>query len=425
MERSIRYIPNLNKALCLYIGLVVQLSFLFIVVPAFSFQSEGIKEAQVKQVMIRGLTFLRTGFPDKAAAAFAEGLQLSPNDPTILSAMADAQVAMRDYGLANFYIDGALKAEPQNVNWTRQALFIALEAADAQGAIRHSSRLLELQPQDVASQLAHLELLERLQLKTEATKYAEASLFSFYSDEMVQRTALRIFENAGSLSLAKMAAGQIVSITQDPDDILKLAVILIQLGELDEATVQLENALELDPEHKEATETWRSLNGNRSKEADFFQTPPKDDHPLAESIDASTSDSTALDQKLAGLDPNNEEDGVQIADLLLQNGRFRELIAFSTERIEFNPRLLKLWIYALQGFWETSQLDEALRLAEDGLQLFPGYSPLLYQYARVLDKLGRASDAQKAASEALSGADSDADLKKSIELLLREINLHQ
>lgn len=425
MERSIPYIPNLNKALCLCIGLVIQLSFLFIVVPAFSFQSEEIKEAQLKQVMIRGLTFLRTGFPDKAAGVFAEGLQLSPNDPNVLSAMADAQVAMGDYGLANYYIDGALKAEPQNVNWSRQALFIALEAADAPRAVRHSSRLLELQPRDVATQLAHLELLERLQQRTEATNYAKASLSSFYSDESVQRTALRIFEDVGSLSLAKMAAAQIVSITQDPDDMLKLAVILIQLSELAEAAAQLDKALEIDPYHNEVAETRRSLNENGSNDADLTQALPANNRPLVESIDTTSTDSISLDRKLAGLDKDNEEDAVQIADLLLQNGRFRELILFSTERIESNPRLLKLWIYALEGFWRTSRFDEALRLAEDGLQLFPGYAPLLYQYARVLDKLGRASDAQKAASEALTGADSDPDLKKSIEALLREISLHQ
>ncbi len=403
------------------------MSFLTLVLApsSYAFQNADLQEAQVKQVMIRGLTFLRTGFPDKAAAVFAEGLKLQPDEATLLSSMADAQLALRDLGLAAFYIEGALNKEPNNVIWNRQALFIALEAGDATKAVYYSSQILALQPMDAATHLAHLDLLERLQLTSDATTYAEASLTPFFSDEGVQRKALHIFEGAGALSLAKMAAEHIVSITHDPDDMYKLASLQIQLGDLASATTVLETVLKMDPSNDEALQTLRSLNGAQTKESEFFNGAASEKQPMADMEASVGSDSLAFAEKLAGLNPNDEVQGAEMAEILLQTGRFSQLAAFATHQLEANPRHLKMWIYALQGLIEGNQTNDALQLAEDGLQLFPGYPPILFQYARILVKMDRFSDAFKAASSALAGTDSDTILKGNIEALMRDIQQHQ
>ena len=66
--------------------------------PRFSsaFQSDAQKEVHAKTVLIRGLTQLRIGFPDKAATLFAEGLGVNPVNTALLSSMADAQFAVGD-----------------------------------------------------------------------------------------------------------------------------------------------------------------------------------------------------------------------------------------------------------------------------------------------------------------------------------------
>mgnify|MGYP002631410688 CR=1 FL=1 len=396
--------------------------------PSFAFQSPSKLELHRTQVMIRGLTFLRTGFPDKAAAEFAEGLRVSPTNTTLLSSMADAQFAMGDFGLAAFYIESALKEEPDNVFWLRQALLISLEAGNAENAIRYSSHLLELEPQDVASHIAHLELLDRLQHRAQATIDAEASMVTFTSNEKIQRTALRIFLDSGALNLALVAAKRLVSLTSDPDDMFEVASVLIQLDDKDAARAVLAEIIRIDASHQDAIQALEELNNPPSKENDFFGANAVA-VPNSETPRTSEKSETLVisDTILASHTIETLEDlgSKEAAEALLKSNQFDELARFASSQIDADPRRLEMWIYALQGHIASENYDSAILLAEDGVLLFPGYPPLLYQYARALSKLLRFPEAIKAATSALQGATSDPDLKAKIEGLLIDIQQHQ
>jgi tetratricopeptide (TPR) repeat protein len=367
--------------------------------PRFSsaFQSDAQKEVHAKTVLIRGLTQLRIGFPDKAATLFAEGLGVNPVNTALLSSMADAQFAVGDVSLAIFYAEKALALDPENIELNKLALFLFKEAGDAINAVRYSAKLIALNPTDPEPHIAHILLLKDLGLTNEALASANQALLAFPQNETLLRTALPIFMSAGSLSDATHVASEISALTADPEDVFELSRILVQNGEMERARDLLQALASSDPDFDQATSTLNVLSTQAA--ADQGQTSNANE----------PSD-------LAETDPLIE------ANRLFSEGQFEQAATLAQAQIEADPRKLDMWVLAVRSLIELNQTPEAIFLAEDGGLLFPGYAPLLFQHARALRKSNRQSEAIEKATKALENLDPNSVLFKEIQTFLGQSN---
>jgi tetratricopeptide (TPR) repeat protein len=420
MRYRFLYISGSAVSACTRAALMALLLGILAAPQAHAFQTEAQKELLRTQAVIRGLTFMRTGFPDKAAAVYAEALRVSPDEPTLLSSMADAQLAMGEIGLASFYILGALEKAPDNIDLNRQALSIALESGNASEAIARSKRLVELQAGDESARMGHIELLERLQQWSAAEEEALSAVQRFPKSEALLRSALRVFLESGSLAPARLAAEKIVDITADPDDRYQLAAVLIRMDENEDAIRILNEILLEDPLHPDAMASLGALGAlgePRDAESQFFGTVT----PESPSVGTPVAD-TLGDRLERALDrPEDAELASRTAEELQESGRLSDLLELATGQIDEDPRRLSMWIYAMEAHIGVNDYAAAIRLAEDGILLFPGYPPLLYQYARALSLSNRNADALQAAQKALLASGGDPELTSDIELLIKEL----
>ena len=219
---------------------------------SLSQSNESPNMIQLERFLVRGLTFMRTGYPDKASVMFSEGLRIHPTHPALLASMADAQQALGDFTSALFYMSGALQARPDNIDLHQQAYLLALESGDTESSLIHSTQILRLSPSDVNAFTRHIELLMALNRKSMAAGQAQQAVSLFRGEEDLLRTAIRAFESVGDLENAAISSKNLVGVTQEPADRHALAMVLMRAGRWEEAAEELILVLNEESDHREA-----------------------------------------------------------------------------------------------------------------------------------------------------------------------------
>lgn len=371
---------------------------------SFAFQTPEQIENHSKQTLLRGLTLMRTGFPDRAVNLYAEGLKVNPYNVALLAAMADAQKAKGDNGLAVFYLDRALQVDSTNISIISQAIDLAMESGNAVQSVDLSARRVRLQPSSAAIHVQHVELLLNLQQIETAASLSKQYIQLFEQSEPVIRAGLTAFVAAGDLDEAMIAATNLTHLDNSPENWYQLATIQLRLGNKEGALNSVVTTLNLDPFHE---------GGLQLKEQLLVES----------STDILAGDQAEMDKETAffktGL--SSEEKATQ----LKASGDFQALLTLARAEIETDPRKLSMWDFALEAYFELGEHQNSQDLARDGILLFPGYAPLLFQLARSSFYLGQYESSRNEARQALEHAQSDTKLVKKLNALLTELQQHQ
>lgn len=389
-----------------------------------SVQAQGVtnqNELYAKQSLIQGLTFLRTGFPDKAAGVFENALNVFPNDSVLLSAMAEAQQALGDPELAFFYIEKALQRSPDNPDVLQQALELAIASNQIGTALAHSARLIQLKPNHPTPVLQRLRLLSSVGQILVARDLAARSVNDFLANELLLRAFLQAFVAAGDLSSAAQGAQKLSDLTGSIEDQFRLATLLIQSGDTEGALSQLAELIELDPFHDPTRQVLSSLHETYPSSRRIALEALPDPRPPDE------SDTSLLQTLLQRLEanPTDADTAKEIGQLYLDSENYERAIQLAEAQIKADPRQLNMWGVGIQAHLKLGNETEALTLGEDASILFPGYAPLMLEYARALAAAGRYQEAIKVASQARDGSDNAPDVNEQLTQLLNQLEQYQ
>ncbi len=370
---------------------------------SFSQSNEPPNMIQLERLLVRGLTFMRTGYPDKAALMFAEGLRLHPSHPALLASMADAQHSLGDLTSALFYMNGALQARPDDIDLHRQAYLLALESGDTESSLRHSTQILKLSPSDVVALTRHIELLMALNRKSMAASQARSGVSLFSKDEDLLRAAIRAFESVGDLENAAISSESLVGVTQDPADRHALAAVLIRAGRWEKAADQLILVLNEEPDHRQALASLLALQASLPERdlsleiepiLTLVRKPAEDIGVSPDSLDHYRNAQAAA--------PEDPDRAFDLASFLFRSSDFEETVLFARRQIERDPKQLRMWLLSIRGQLELGAFESALTVAEDATLLFPGYVPFAVELVVVLAGNDRVAEAIDQARRVLS-----------------------
>ena len=357
--------------------------------PAGHAQSPDDLSVHAERVMIRGLSWVQNGYPDRAAAVFSEGLKVHPENPALLGAMAHTQQVLGDLGTARFYLDQALSYAPEQHDLMSQDLDLALDSGDPQAARAAMDRILALD---------HIEPVFVLRLLSDLLERGPADLSRlmavqgmawFPANRAILEAATTTLERTGHLEEAASAAGRLADLTGSWDDALRLARLQMQLGWWPEAETTLRPLLGLDPDDTEARAMWADLDSrlpDRSLMAEAGL-------GTAEAQPVVTADSLGILRTAWMASPDDEAATRILIQHLMDRGQSREAALLASEHVDAWPRHLEIWVLGTKAWIAAQDLEAAVDLAETARLLFPGFAPVELVFAEALAAQGRTDDA--------------------------------
>lgn len=378
-----------------------------------------------QRVMVRGLTWLQNGYPDRAAAVYAEGLKVHPDNAALLSAMSQAQEALGDLGSARFYLDQALEISPDVSALFEQDLELALASGDqiaASAALERMESDETIGPHYILRQLTTLMRHDAAYL---ARGLADHGRELFPDNVDVTTSALAVYLELGEQESIVRTARRLVTLRGSFEDTMRLAQVLMRYAAWAEAVETLEPVVRADPYDAELLAMMTELDA---------RLPSRDlaaELGITWTVEEERSDATSAVDSLSILraaweeQPEDEDRVVLLVDFLLRTGSAREAALLADEHNAAHPRHLRVWALTIQTWLAAGEIDTALRRAEDAALLFPGYAPILLSRAEVLAASGNEAEAIRMVDALIQRIDPDDEHLEKARMLRSQLQQPQ
>jgi len=350
---------------------------------------------KAKRLFVRGMTKAYLDHHEAALGFFQKALDLTPNEPAILSAMAVSEEVMDNVTMALFYAEQALFYAPENAYYHHQLAQLHRRADDLKAAEQTYEALLERFPNDFEA----LEDLAELQ-----------AMMGRHGDAIA--TYLRLIDRAGDHPRLRRQILQLYFSLDDEEGTRRSLEALIELEPADPAPYRLLGHLYLQQQKQhdalQAFEQAYAVDENdletvlaladlyrqmgRQDDADRLFAETMDGEgatvealvaratPLyqrADADDEAAQTATRLLEQAVEQAPEHADALFMLGDLRYQTGAYAEAAHLLERALEQNPRDPQLWQLAAAAYLEAGQAEDAARIADEGLLLFPGQLPLL------------------------------------------------
>jgi tetratricopeptide (TPR) repeat protein len=380
-------------------------------------------DARATQAFIRGMTAAYVGDHETAARLFETVLDLRPNDPAALAALADAHEARGDLGAALFHAEAALRASPEEPTLYRQVADLRLHSGDPAGAIDALEQLEALAPRDAEA----VAILARVQQQADRPRDAldtyERLLDLVGESATVRSRMAQLYRRVGDLEGAATAIAALAQLhPENPSIQFQLAELYIALDRTDEAILTLEDLVERFPDEYEAATALADLyrqRGDDASAAALLANTVTTDSPenrlarAAAQYQRSGADPAAADAARRSLESLLSEGALPpqglllLGDLRFRLGDFAGAAEALRDGLDHDPAHPGAWEQLVAAFLESGNAPAAADAAEDALLLFPGQYPLLRMATFALLDAGRNRDALRRAEQALTILDED------------------
>ena len=368
----------------------------------------NVARAQAQRLFVRGLTQAYLDNTDRAIALYERALGLTPNEAPILSAMAEAQADQDASSTAIFYAEQAQRLAPDNVHYYRQLADLHESVGDTDAAIATYRRLINRFPHRVEAKLdlagmladAH-ESQAALSLYESVERQMEGATAQMYMSMLQLYRRLNDSENVGRVLRA------LVDLRPEEELFTQLlSQFYLKEGQTQSAIQLYEEILAARPNDMNAALALADLyrDAGQTASADSLmramsQLDGASADQLVERARAlyrrSRSDAASAQQAARFLEqaleqaPDHEEALHLLGDLRYQSGQYEEAATLLHRAIDQNPRALDRWVQASAAYLRAGQAQQAVDVAEEGLLLFPGQTPLVEIQARGLFRLNR------------------------------------
>ncbi len=370
-------------------------------------------KTQAQKLFVRGMTRAYLGDYERAIRFYERALKLAPDEASILSAMADAHAAQEDLNSALFYAEQARNVAPENTHYHKQLAALHQRAGNTEEAIATYRELVGRFPTDVEARLDLAELLTEAQHTREAVAvYENVERLMGGATPRIYIQMLQLYRRLNDEKNVERVLRALVELRPDEQLFVHLlGQYYMKERQLDAAIELYEETLANNPEEieigLELTELYREQ--GRAQEADsLLEQLTNPEGASADQLvqrvrslyhhdrpydDEAERQAVHLLERAVELDPQHEEALHLLGELRYRRGRYAEAGTLLEQALEQNPRAPDRWTLAAVAYLRAEQLEQAVKLAEEGLLLFPGQLSLVRVAAHGLLQLGRNREA--------------------------------
>jgi tetratricopeptide (TPR) repeat protein len=376
-------------------------------------------DPRAEQLFVRGMTQAFLGDYRGALDLYEQVLRIKPDEPAVLSALAEAYEGLNDLATAVFYAERATEFAPDNLHFRQQLASLHLRAGDPNTAAETYRTLVEHFPDN------HTALYELARLLATTGKQQEAldvyeRLIQLVGDDIdIYREMLQLYADLEDKNGAEKTLKALIEL--DPTDsnyLILLGDLYRQQKRMDEAAGAYSQALKLNPDDydilRSLAEVYRGMGREGSADsllATFEHTESLTTEQLVGRAAAlihnapnSPREKRQAKEMLENAlvrDGNNQDALRMLGELHYQDEAYREAAELFYRLLQQNPREITLWNRTVSAFLESGADERAAEAATEALLLFPGQVDLLrgagfaymhlYQNERAIEYLEEAA----------------------------------
>jgi tetratricopeptide (TPR) repeat protein len=389
--------------------------------------SSDVSNPQARTLFIRGLTKSYLGEHDQAASLFEHALEIAPQEPALLSALAEAELHRDNQTSAIYYARQARDHAPDEPYYHLQVARSLRDADRTTEAISAYQELLSRFPEHEEGRLAlaHLyqtqdrpqKALEQYEVLVDSAHHvsveAYAEMLELYrtvdNPDGLERTLKRLIDLRRDAQVYRRLLGQLYAEQSRYEDAIPLFEALLEENPNDPRLLSQLKMLYVETDQSRKAER---VGSNVQTEND------SPDQLVARAralFDAKgSSDSTAVEQSLAllhkALDrvPNHTRALDLLGSIQYEQGEYEAAAATLARALDEDPKDPVRWRNAASAHLKIDSLRRAAALAEEGLLLFPGRPDLAELEARARLRLGEYETARIRFQEVLSQPDTSS-----------------
>jgi tetratricopeptide (TPR) repeat protein len=356
--------------------------------------------ATVQKYLIKGTTEAQLGDYEEAILYFETALDRAPNTPILLEALADAHHAQGDEATALFYARKALSNSADRAYYHHRLAELQRQAGQPEAALQTYRDLVDRFPADTSVYRALAELQAMLDRPSAALDtYGRLLEYTSRAPVSVYRKMLSLHRRLGNLDGIERTLRALLNRRPNNPEYRR------RLGNHYASTDRPGAALDLlaplakqRPDDTALQQRVNALYRRTGRTADARSSPPDSADLSTVSVDAlvqraasaydeatapsSGTDSTRLQAAETLLDraldraPTHVDALSLRARLLDEQGAPAQAAQVLERALEENPRVPDRWARAASAHLSAHDYDAATSVAEEGLLLFPGHTPL-------------------------------------------------
>lgn len=344
--------------------------------------------ARAQLFLLRGMTRFFLGDPESAAALYAEGLALVPEEPGLLAALAETHAALDDLALARFYAEAAVDAAPENVYVRQQAARLHQRDGAVEAARAAWNGVLERDPGNLSALHGLGDLHEAQGRYAEAADVFERFTRAAGSQPDTDARLLRLYDRLGDLAAqARTLERMARDYPEDPTLYRTLGDVRAELGDTEAARAAYLAARRLAPDAAAPVaalaDLYRTQGDTAAAEAlwsDFLAvgddaTPEalvaRAEALLVEGPSERDAAEALLRRALDGA-PQHPDAARLLGALHYARGQYGEAAPLLAKAADAAPGDPELWDRAAAAAWLSGDDTAAVDIAEEGLIFFPG-----------------------------------------------------
>ncbi|PSQ61677.1 MAG: hypothetical protein BRD27_03030 [Bacteroidetes bacterium QH_10_64_19] len=329
--------------------------------------------ATVQKYLIKGTTEAQLGDYEEAILYFETALDRAPNTPILLEALANAHHAQGDEATALFYARKALSNSADRAYYHRRLAELQRQAGQPEAALQTYQDLVDRFPADTSAYRALAELQAMLDRPSAALDaYGRLLEHTSRAPVSVYRKMLPLHRRLGNHYPSTDRPGAALDLLaplaeQRPDD----TALQQRVDALYRRTGRTAEARSPPPDSADLSTVSVDALVQRAASAYDEATAPSSGIDSTRLQAAETLLDRALDRAPIHVDALSLR-----ARLLDEQGAPAQAAQVLERALEANPRVPNRWARAASAHLSAHDYDAAASVAEEGLLLFPGHTPL-------------------------------------------------
>lgn len=418
--------------------------FALLVIGGKTFAQAPVVSAAQDSNMVKKLFFagLRDKMTDNYALAltnFNKVVSLEPNNDAALFEMANANLRLDRLSEAELNIKQAISIRPNNPWYQRLLAEIYKRTNKMPELIEVFNQLIRIDPENDAYYFdkANAQFLSN---QTDASKKTYDEILTKFGESNELLTAKKRFQpnsGASESDIVKLLEGN----QADIKNYLYAAGLLLQKGNDTEALKVLLKAQQLAPDNFEINLGLADLYGKQKNEEKAFASlklafentamPLNEKVKIIASLFSKLSEPvvaenvTELSKLLAEKNPTDAKALALYGDVLYQQNKLKEALVQYQAALKLNDQVYMVWEQIINIQTLLGHYDEAVKMGDEALTIYPNQASLYYYSAYALFKTGKLDLAQSNLKTALQLDVDNKSLQAQVFALQGDIYVNQ
>jgi tetratricopeptide (TPR) repeat protein len=383
-----------------------------------------ITDLKTRKLFVQGMTQAYLDDFDEAVALFEDALDRAPNEPALLSALADAEAGRSNLTSAIYYAEEARAETPDHPHYPLQLARLLTEANRLDEAARAYRSLLDRTPGHRTARRALARLQQRREQPRAALRHYEAlAADSAAASEEVYVELLSLYDQTGNPDGVERTLKVLIERRRDAPELRRrLGRLYLRQGRHEDAIPLFESLrdefpgdlrvlsrlkmLYLETNQPRKADTIVPASSKEAASPDQLVAQARSLHERSPNTDSARARAETVLRRALDQAPAHVGALDLLGTLHVEAGRPAEAAAAFERALDANPRSPTRWERAARAFLAADSLDRAVALADEGALLFPGRAALPRIEAQAHLRRGNAQAARDHFRTAIAHTDS-------------------